>query len=43
MEMDRGYGVAQRNVLISYDVVGSGEGVRRFIANAVDLPAAMKS
>ena len=31
------YGVAHRNVSISYDVVGSGEGVKRFIANAVDF------
>ena len=31
------YGVAQRNVSISYDVVGSGEGVKRFIANALDF------
>ena len=31
------YGVAHPNVSISYDVVGSGEGVKRFIANAVDF------
>jgi len=31
------YGVAHRNVSISYDVVGSGEGVKRFIADAVDF------
>ena len=31
------YGVAHRNVSISYDSVGSGEGVKRFIANAVDF------
>jgi phosphate transport system substrate-binding protein len=31
------YGVAHRNVSISYDSVGSGEGVRRFVANAVDF------
>jgi len=31
------YGVAHRNVVISYDVVGSGEGVKRFIADAVDF------
>jgi phosphate transport system substrate-binding protein len=31
------YGVAHRNVSISYDAVGSGEGVRRFIADAVDF------
>ncbi len=31
------YGVAHRNVAISYDVVGSGEGVKRFIANTVDF------
>src|SRR5438445_485093 len=35
--MDRGYGVAHRNVSISYDVVGSGEGVKRFVANTVDF------
>ncbi len=31
------YGVAHRNAAISYDVVGSGEGVKRFIADAVDF------
>ena len=31
------YGVAHRNVSISYDAVGSGEGVKRFIADAVDF------
>jgi phosphate transport system substrate-binding protein len=31
------YGVAHRNVSISYDVVGSGEGVKRFVANTVDF------
>lgn len=31
------YGVAHPNVSISYDVVGSGEGVKRFIADAVDF------
>jgi phosphate transport system substrate-binding protein len=31
------YAVAHRNVSTSYDVVGSGEGVRRFIADAVDF------
>jgi phosphate transport system substrate-binding protein len=31
------YGIAHRNVSISYDAVGSGEGVKRFIANAVDF------
>jgi phosphate transport system substrate-binding protein len=29
------YGVVHRNVSISYDAVGSGEGVKRFIADAV--------
>ncbi len=31
------YGVAHSNVSISYAVVGSGEGVKRFIAGAVDF------
>jgi phosphate transport system substrate-binding protein len=31
------YGVAHRNVSISYDAVGSGEGVKGFIADAVDF------
>ena len=31
------YGVMHRNVSISHDVVGSGEGVKRFIADAVDF------
>jgi phosphate transport system substrate-binding protein len=31
------YSVAHRNVSISYDVVGSGEGVKRFIAETVDF------
>src|SRR5271169_1651997 len=31
------YGVMHRNVSISYDVVGSGEGVKRFITDAVDF------
>jgi phosphate transport system substrate-binding protein len=31
------YGVAHRNISISYDAVGSGEGVKRFIAEAVDF------
>jgi phosphate transport system substrate-binding protein len=31
------YGVAHRNVSISYEAVGSGEGVKRFIADAVDF------
>src|ERR1700674_2076276 len=31
------YGVAHRAISISYDAVGSGEGVKRFIADAVDF------
>ncbi len=31
------YGVAHRNVSISYDAVGSGEGVKRFLAGTVDF------
>jgi phosphate transport system substrate-binding protein len=31
------YGVAHRNVAISYDSVGSGEGVKRFLAGTVDF------
>lgn len=31
------YGIAHPNVSLSYDAVGSGEGVGRFIANAVDF------
>lgn len=31
------YGASHRNVAISYDVVGSGEGVKRFLADAVDF------
>src|SRR5207248_3797607 len=31
------YGVAHPNVSISYDAVGSGEGVKRFLADAVDF------
>ena len=31
------YGVAHRNVAISYDFVGSGEGVKRFLAGTVDF------
>ena len=31
------YAVSHPNVSISYDVVGSGEGVKRFLANAVDF------
>ena len=31
------YEVAHRKVSISYDAVGSGEGVKRFIANTVDF------
>ena len=32
-----GYASSQPSVSISYDVVGSGEGVRRFLADAVDF------
>jgi phosphate transport system substrate-binding protein len=31
------YGVSHRNVAISYDAVGSGEGVKRFLARTVDF------
>ncbi|MGZ9082894.1 MAG: substrate-binding domain-containing protein, partial [Rhodoplanes sp.] len=31
------YQAAHRNVSIAYDVVGSGEGVKRFIAETVDF------
>ena len=31
------YGVAHRNVSISYDAVGCGECVKRFVADAVDF------
>src|SRR5262245_25217486 len=31
------YGVSHRNVTFSYDGVGSGEGVKRFLAGAVDF------
>ena len=31
------YGVAHRNVSITYDAVGSGEGVKRFVAGTVDF------
>jgi phosphate transport system substrate-binding protein len=31
------YGVAHRDASISYDAVGSGEGVKRFIADTVDF------
>ena len=31
------YSVSHRNVAISYDAVGSGEGVKRFLAEAVDF------
>jgi phosphate transport system substrate-binding protein len=31
------YRVAHRNVAISYDAVGSGEGVKRFLAEDVDF------
>ena len=31
------YGVTHRNVAISYDAVGSGEGVKRFLAATVDF------
>jgi phosphate transport system substrate-binding protein len=37
MRVDDEYGVAHSNVSISYDAVGSGEGVKRFIADAVDF------
>ena len=32
-----GYASSQPSVSISYDVVGSGEGVRRFLVDAVDF------
>jgi len=31
------YGIAHRNVAISYEAVGSGEGVKRFLAQTVDF------
>jgi phosphate transport system substrate-binding protein len=31
------YGVSHRNIAISYDAVGSGEGVKRFLAGTVDF------
>jgi phosphate transport system substrate-binding protein len=31
------YGVSHRNVVISYDAVGSGEGVKRFVSRTVDF------
>src|SRR5271166_211739 len=31
------YTTARRSISMSYDVVGSGEGVRRFLADAVDF------
>ena len=33
------YQAAHRNVSIAYDVVGSGEGIKRFLAEAVDFAA----
>ena len=33
------YAVAHRDVSIAYDAVGSGEGVKRFIAKEVDFAA----
>src|SRR5215469_7636332 len=31
------YGVSHRNIAISYDAVGSGEGVKRFLGRTVDF------
>ncbi len=37
------YGVMHRNVSIAYDAVGSGEGVKRFIAGTVDFAGSDES